>query len=150
MGPIFDLGRHSTRPGAKILTITHRAHGWRNTQHHRTTRDLTLLDQGAFAPPAIREARKRTERKLSCELQKSASFLNVEKVRCLVFESNASAATTFLSAMLTALDCELQTIDTEFLYLIEDVWDYFPHRFLQGRCPAEVDSALFRDQLSQT
>jgi hypothetical protein len=33
--------------------------------------------------------------------------------------------------------------------LIEDAWDYFPHRFLQGRCPAEAMTALFRDALLQ-
>jgi len=112
-------------------------------------RDLALLDQGPLAPPAIRQSRKQTEWQLRRELEKAASFLNVEKVMCLVFEFDASAAPTFLGAMLTALDCELGTIDTELLYLIEDVWDYFPHRFLQGRCPAEADTALFRDQLSQ-
>ena len=112
-------------------------------------RDLVLLDQSTLAPWEIREARKQTERRLRGELEKAASFLNVEKVMCIVFECNASAAPTFLSAMLTALHCEIESIDNELLYLIEDVWDYFPHRFLQGRCPAEVNSVLFRDQLSQ-
>jgi hypothetical protein len=111
-------------------------------------RDLVLLDQGALAPRQIREARERTERQLHRELQIAGSSLNVEKVRCLVFEFDTSAARTFLSAMLAALDCEIESIDKDRLYLIEDVWDYFPHRFLQGRCPAEIDAALFRDQLT--
>jgi hypothetical protein len=112
-------------------------------------RDLLQMDQGALAPREIREGRELTERLLHRELQKAGSFLNAEKVTCLVFESEASAARTFLAAMLTALDCELETIDIELLYLIEDVWDYFPHRFLQGRCPAEAETALFKDQLSE-
>lgn len=111
-------------------------------------RDLARLDRGALAPREIREARQHTERLLRLELAKTASFLNVEKVMCLVFEFDPSSARTFLRAMLTAFDCEANTIGTEVLCLIEDVWDYFPHRFLQGRCPAELNTALFRDQLS--
>jgi hypothetical protein len=110
-------------------------------------RDLSRLDQGALAPQEIRLAREHTEMELQRQLKNTASFLNVEKVRALVFESDASMARTFLSAMLTAFDCDIDTLDRELLYLIQDAWDYFPHRFLQGRCPAETMIALFQDEL---
>jgi hypothetical protein len=129
--------------------MRHEANQRTTTQHTRTMRDLARLDQGALASPEIRAARELTENQMHRALQNSGSFLNVEKVICLVFESDASGARTFLAAMLTALNCEIETVDIAILYLIEDIWDYFPHRFLQGRCPAEVESALFRDQLSQ-
>jgi hypothetical protein len=117
------------------------------SQHVRTARDLAQLDQGTFAPLEIREAREVTERQLYDRLQKAGSFLNVEKVMALVFECDASGARIFLSAMLTAFDCDVPTADKELLYLIQDAWDYFPHRFLQGRCPAELSAYLFEDQL---
>ena len=80
-------------------------------------------------------------------LQKAGSFLDVEQVVCLVFESDASTAPTFLSAMLTAFDCDVATADSEILYLIQDAWNYFPHRSLQGQCPAELRVDLFEDRL---
>jgi len=113
-------------------------------------RDLAQLDHGALAPHEIREAREITEREMHRQLQKAASFLNVEKVMCLVFESEASAARSFLSTMLSAFDCDVATADAEILYVIQDAWDFFPHRFLQGRCPAELMVALFEDQLRAT
>jgi hypothetical protein len=124
-----------------------RLHAGRNTQHDKTARDLARLDQGALAPQKIRDARELTEKELHRQLQKVGSFLNVEKVSYLVFECDASAARTFLSAMLTAFDCHVTTAGPEILYLIQDAWDFFPHRFLQGRCPAELIVALFEDQL---
>jgi hypothetical protein len=119
------------------------------THHARTMRDLARLDQGALAPPEIREAREITENHMHRALQKADSFLNVEKVMCLVFESDASAAPAFLSAMLTAFDCDVATANSEILYLIQDAWNYFPHRFLQGQCPAELGGGLFEDRLAE-
>jgi hypothetical protein len=119
------------------------------THHARTMRDLARLDQGALAPQEIREARELTKNHMHRALQKAGSLLNVEKVMCLVFESDASAAPTFLSAMLTAFDCDVATADSEILYLIQDAWNYFPHRFLQGQCPAELRVGLFEDQLGE-
>jgi hypothetical protein len=110
-------------------------------------RDLARLDQGALAPREITEAREHTERELQRQLENARSFLNVQKVMALVFDSDTSMARTFLSAMLTAFDCDVETLDVELLYLIQDAWDYFPHRFLQGRCPAEVMTYLFEDEL---
>jgi hypothetical protein len=120
-----------------------------DSQHVRTSRDLAQLDQGAFAPLEIRDARELTERLLNDRLQNAGSFLNVEKVMALVFESDASGAHIFLSAMLTAFDCDVANADNELLYLIQDAWNYFPHRFLQGRCPAELSAGLFEDQLGE-
>ena len=83
-------------------------------------RDLARLDQGALAPPEIREAREHTERELQRQLENAHSFLNIEKVIALVFESDTSMARTFLGAMLTAFDCDVETLGVERLYLIQD------------------------------
>jgi hypothetical protein len=117
------------------------------SQHEKTLRDLALLDQGAHAPQEIKEERDRTVKELQRQLADVGSFLNVEKVMALVFEFDASMARTFLSAMLTAFDCDASTVDTSVLYVIQDVWNYLPHRFLQGRCPAELMAYLFEDEL---
>jgi hypothetical protein len=44
--------------------------------------------------------------------------------------------------MLAALDCDVDDIDERELRIIQDAWNYFPHRFLNGRCPAEVFDTL--------
>jgi len=119
------------------------------SQYRRTKQDLAQLDKGALAPREIREAREHTERELQRQLEIAHSVLNVEKVIAFVFECDALMARTFLSLMLTAFDCEAEALDVERLYLIQDAWDFFPHRFLQGRCPAEVMTALFEDELLQ-
>jgi hypothetical protein len=119
------------------------------TQHWTTMRDLARLDKGALAPQPIRDARELTEMRLNCQLASAASFLTVEKVMAPAFECNSSMARTFLGAMLAAFDRDPRADDPDLLYLIEDAWDYFPHRFLQGRCPAEAMTALFRDALLQ-
>jgi hypothetical protein len=74
-------------------------------------------------------------------------LVNVEKVMALAFECDGAAAKTFLEVMLTFLERDVGTLERELLYLIEDAWDYFPHRCLQGHCPAELGTMLFRDEL---
>jgi len=125
-----------------------RRHG--PSQHERTMRDLARKDQGALAPLEMRTVREQTERQLDRELKKAGGILNVEEVMALVFEGATKTARTFLSAMLMAFDRDIDELDIERLYLIADAWDYFPHRFLQGRCPAELDIALFKDVLAAT
>ncbi len=122
----------------------------KSSQYERTMRDLIRLDQGALALLEIREAREYTEKLLHRQLQKAGNVLNVQKVLCLAFESDASGARTFLSAMLTAFDCDAASADSEILYLIQDAWNYFPHRDLQGRCPAELMTDLFEDRLGES
>lgn len=114
------------------------------SQHQQTMRDLARLDQGSFAPVEIREAREKTLMELQRRLEKDGRYLNGDRVLAIVFESDAK---TFMEAMLTAFDRDFPQLETDLLYLIEDAWDYFPHRALQGHCPAEIDAMLFRDEI---
>ena len=44
-------------------------------------------------------------------------------------------------AIILALSRRLHSVDIDdALPVIQDAWNYFPHRFLHGRCPAEVVS----------
>jgi hypothetical protein len=122
----------------------------RLTQHDRTIRDLAQMDQRRFAPKEIRDEREQTEMKLHRELARAGNILNVEKVMAFAFECEAAMAPKFLSAMLTGFDRDADALSLELLYLIEDAWDYLPHRFLKGHCPAEVTTGLFRDNLSHS
>jgi hypothetical protein len=78
-------------------------------------------------------------------LLKRGSSVPMETFRELIFEATPADNSAYLRAVLTALDCDVDDIDDEELRVIQDAWNYFPHRFLNGRCPAEVFDALARE-----
>jgi hypothetical protein len=75
-------------------------------------------------------------------LLKYGSAVSVESIRDLIFEATPADNSSYLRAMLAALDCDVDDIDERELRIIQDAWNYFPHRFLNGRCPAEVFDTL--------
>jgi hypothetical protein len=85
--------------------------------------------------PAYRDV---IEKWLSELLQKRKSHPNIEKIKHLIFEASADDFHIYLQAMLSAFDCDADDVDDDTLTLIQDAWNYFSHRFLGGRCPAEV------------
>ena len=101
-------------------------------------RDLARYDRADQSHEPIKMHRRMTEKKLQQQLQRTKSFLYVKKVMALVFEIDLSDFRTFLAAMLTALDCDIESADADTIQLIQDTWNYFPHRELDGYCPAEV------------
>lgn len=134
----------------------------RVSQHDRTMRDLARFDQGERAPQSIKALRKLTEERLEYQLQYANSILSLDKVKALIFETDVQEFRTYLAAMITALNPDRAIdekalshrlnllshkpkIDTEvdgtILQLIQDAWNYLPHRFLDGRCPAEAMAA---------
>jgi hypothetical protein len=90
-------------------------------------------------------SRKLTEMRLDEELRRARSFLSLRQAMALVFEADAPQFRTYLSAMLTAFDCDVDDADDALLQVIRDAWNFFPHRFLDGRCPAEVFDGLAAD-----
>jgi IS30 family transposase len=47
--------------------------------------------------------------------------------------------------MLSAIDREdIDRIDDEEIQVIQDAWNYFPHRALGGKCPAEIMAEQLR------
>jgi hypothetical protein len=119
----------------------------RKDYFQQAMRDLARLDRGALAPREAQEGRERTETELGRRLKQEQSVGNVRKVLALVFECGSPEAKTFFSVVLTFFNRSVETVEQELLFLIEDAWDYFPHRCLQGHWPAELDTMLFRDEL---
>jgi hypothetical protein len=70
------------------------------------------------------------------------SPVTVEKVIKLIFEGDFTDFHSYLAAMLAALQRSVDDIDDAALQVIQDAWNYFPHRFLNGRCPTEVVAKL--------
>jgi hypothetical protein len=107
------------------------------SQYERTMRDLVQYDRGDQAPQPIKTRRKATEMRLDKELRRANSFLNLRQVMAFTFESDAQGHRTHLELMLTAFNRDVDDVDQSLLQLLQDVWNFFPHRFLDGRCPAE-------------
>lgn len=119
-----------------------RAKSQLTSQYRRTMRDVALHDRGDQAPLSIKVARTTTEMQLDEELRRVKSVLNVGQVTALIFESAAQEFRSYVDAMLTAFDRDVDNVDESLLRVIQDAWNYFPHRFLDGRCPAEVFDEL--------
>src|SRR5262249_19245788 len=105
--------------------------------HEQALRDLARLDRGEHAPIEIKMRRMVTEERLAT-LMHALFRRSPDAVRCLVFEGDPANYRTYLSTMLTWLGHDsIATVDEEELQVIQDAWNYFPHRNLDGRCPAE-------------
>jgi hypothetical protein len=79
-----------------------------------------------------------TEERLKELLAASRSSMNLESVKQLIFEAKGSDFQSYLSDMLAALQCNnISGMKDSALQVIQDAWNYFPHRFLGGRSPVE-------------
>lgn len=112
----------------------------RQRRHHPATmHDLARYDRGHQSPAEIGAFRRQTQQRLNRMLRRSQSFLTIGEVKALVFEADVPQFRTYLAALLAALGYDrLADADDSVLQVIQDAWNYFPHRFLDGRCPAEV------------
>ncbi len=82
-----------------------------------------------------------TEFRLEQLLNDAESVVTIDKVKALVFEADNEDFRTYLAAMLSAIDSDVDDVEQAALQVIQDAWNYFPHRSLNGRCPAEVMAA---------
>ena len=81
--------------------------------------------------------------RLSDLLQKSEVGLPLDTIRNLIFEYNHAHFKTYVAQMLTLFRSARHPADEDAVVaVIQDAWDYFPHRSLNGRCPAEVMANL--------
>jgi len=88
---------------------------------------------------AIDAHRLLTEKRLARLLQDAESPVTIDQVRQVIFEGEGADSRTYLLVMLAEFNCpDLENADDALLQVIQDAWNYFPHRFFGGRCPAEV------------
>lgn len=83
------------------------------------------------------------ERRLALALRHSNSNLTVEEYKRAIF--NGPEGSNFQAYTQEALDvfyCDIDSATDEIVALIQDAWNYFPHRRLNGRCPAELMAGL--------
>lgn len=95
-----------------------------------------LIEQSHFVLPAILARRQEIEEELTKLLKMTKSDFDLEDIKLTIFNEQDSSD---LAEVVRMLDTghsfsELSNI----LEVVEDAWNYFPHRILNGRCPAEM------------
>ena len=90
--------------------------------------------------------RKVVESRLENLLQAAPSPQSLDKVLLLIFESEHTDFRSYLSGMAVALNCGwIGDLDDAAMEVMQDAWNYFPHRSLGGRCPAELIISIDSD-----
>jgi hypothetical protein len=68
----------------------------------------------------------------------------------LVFDYHPRSFETYITQLFALFDLLPNRIETDTLLpVIQDAWNYFPHRSLDGQCPAEVFLKLHPDGLKR-
>ena len=81
---------------------------------------------------------------ISALLERSGSSATAEDIKGLIFErDDARHPGEYFADLATLFNASQDDLDA-LLPVIQDAWNYFPHRALQGRCPAEVMNDLVR------
>src|SRR6476660_1204488 len=87
--------------------------------------------------------------RLSDLLQESEVGLPLDAVQNLIFEYNHARFKTYVAQMLALFRSAGHLADEDAVVaVIQDAWNYFPHRSLNGRCPAEVMADLLNQAQS--
>ena len=84
--------------------------------------------------------RTNTEARLVALVRAHRSAATLEQITTMIFEEDPERASfsTYLDVLVYLTGAP---IDDHVLQILEDSWNYFPHRRLGGRCPAEVFGA---------
>jgi hypothetical protein len=91
----------------------------------------------------IETYRMLTEERLQHLLDNVDNAASLDTIEQAIYDFNGGDFNLYLFFMLKALRYDdIGDVDETTLQVIQDAWNYFPHRFLNGRCPAEVMAAL--------
>jgi hypothetical protein len=84
----------------------------------------------------IETYRMLTEEHLLYLLQDAKSPRTLDDVRKLIFEGEAADFRVYMNAMLAMFNCvDIDDFDEAALEVIQDAWNYFPHRFSTAVAP---------------
>lgn len=100
--------------------------------------DLTRggLHKKLHTPPAvILEKRKEIEKELSTLVKKTKSDISLEEIQDIIYdETDFDDLNNIIRMFDMGSPYELQNV----IEILNDAWNYFPHRILNGLCPAEM------------
>src|ERR1035441_10004916 len=86
------------------------------------------------------EYRGLVEARISTLLKQARSSATLEDIkRAIPNESPTTGRANYFADLLAMFDTPLSTIDFDAsAAAVQEAWNYFPHRSLNGRCPAEI------------
>jgi hypothetical protein len=103
------------------------------------------LDMSEFDPnpKAINRRRRLTEARLSGMIERAELALTLEDIKALIFHYPHKRFDAYAQQMFAIFSASGNpTDDDALLPVIECAWNYFFHRSLNGRSPAEVFADL--------
>jgi hypothetical protein len=107
------------------------------------------MTNGAHAAH-VTARRTLTESRLSQLLKEAGSTAHFYAISNLVFEYHPRSFETYLAQLFSLFNSLPNPIDTDILLpVMQDAWNYFPHRSLDGKCPIELFLKLHPDGLER-
>jgi len=87
-----------------------------------------------------------TEERIQHLLDNVENAASLDTIKGLIYDFESDEFKLYLFAMMKPFRYkDIDDVDEATLQVIQDAWNYFPHRFLNGRCPAEVMAELSRE-----
>jgi len=87
-----------------------------------------------------------TEERIQHLLDNVENAASLDTIKGLIYDFESDDFKLYLFVMMKAFRCkDIDDVDEATLQVIQDAWNYFPHRFLNGRCPAEVMAELSKE-----
>jgi len=95
----------------------------------------------------IETYRMLTEQRVQHLLDNVENAASLDTIKTMIYDFASEDSRLHLFAMLKAFRFDdIEDLDEATVQVIQDAWNYFPHRFLNGRCPAEVMAKLRKDE----
>lgn len=96
----------------------------------------------------IETYRMLTEERVQHLLDNVENAASLDTIKKIIYDFASKDFQLYVLAMLKAFRYDdIDDVGAATLQVIQDAWNYFPHRFLNGRCPVEVMAELSKDQL---
>jgi hypothetical protein len=87
-----------------------------------------------------------TEERIQHLLDNVENAASLDTIKGLIYDFESDEFKLYLFAMMKPFRYkDIDDVDEATLQVIQDAWNYFPHRFLNGRCPAEVMAELSKE-----
>jgi hypothetical protein len=95
----------------------------------------------------IAKQRAAVEVRLVALLLQAGSSVTLDEYKRAIFNGpDASQFSAYVQEALEVFDCsDIDGANEEIVSVIQDAWNYFPHRCLNGRCPAEAMAELSKE-----
>lgn len=87
--------------------------------------------------PEVAKQRARTEKRVQRLLTKTGSTATLDDIKTIIFNEEVETPfSAYLMKLMDLFDDPDERFIDEMLPVLQDAWNYFPHRRFNGSCPA--------------